>query len=347
MNDLLTTNVRSFDWLAKHQTWGTQGDSLANIKFPGYTQLEIQKILSPFWPKQEVDLAGKALRLRDMDWPAMIAKLFNNESWKFGEEQLAPCTILGDGSVVYAKDIDETMLLDSCGNGEHTAWEIVDDTVDWHKVQAAKKKNEQVSDDHRSKRWLKEQEFWILEDCVKELTEAGVDWTAKAGKGKLQEIGAWLLDVGYTHAAVQAGIQHSSVQYIVVPNETYAEMSEVKMRCRKHSDEVMKISHTARRESPDWLGKKSKKWPEYIGNFYETCATVLLLKEDWVSLRRLMRSILRFRFPSNFISKWVPNPPTPGTFRGMFMPVALQATFSVPRPGATTSNEPRPVEGVD
>ena len=138
--------------------------------------------------------------------------MFDGDWWSWGDEKLLPCVVLGDGSVVHAGQNEEPTVLDSCGADVFPAWEMVDNTVDWHAVQVAYATGTQLPPEHRSLMLDAEREFWALEDSIEALINAGGVWAGLACSGKLQEMGAWLLDVCYTHVAVQSRIQHTDVQ---------------------------------------------------------------------------------------------------------------------------------------
>ena len=131
-----------------------------------------------------------------------------------------------------------------------------------------------------------------------------------------------------------------------MPNETYGEMARVKMPCMQYSNMIKEEARKARRENVGQV--KGSNWPEKVGNIFETSATVLFLQKDWASLRRIMRSIMRFRYPSGFISTKVSGGPEKGTLASMFMPCALKCMNDESTDSRhTTPPRPRPVRGDD
>ena len=113
------------------------------------------------------------------------------------DENIMPCIILPDGSVVQANTDESPMLVDSCGAGLYHEWELVNNWRHWHD------RTQNQTTRMRAEFWDSSREFWLLEDSVQTLLEAGDAWSKIAGKGTLQELGAWVLDVVYTHGMVQ------------------------------------------------------------------------------------------------------------------------------------------------
>ena len=161
------------------------------------------------------------------------------------------CIILDDGSA-------DPVLVDSCGADMFPAWEIVNHSVDWHAAQHAEENGTPLTPESRALLWNTQLEYWALEDSIEVLINAGGVWAELACGGKLQEAGAWLLDVGYTHVIVQSRIQYTKVQYVPVPNETFGQMTCVKMPCRQYPPKIKKEARKARRDnlgilcSPRW-----------------------------------------------------------------------------------------------
>ena len=91
------------------------------------------------------------------------------------------------------------------------------------------------------------------------LHDAGSEWVKLAQKGKLQEFGAWILDVCYTHVLVTSRIQSTKTQFVPVPNKTYGQMTSVKMPCRQYPPQIKEEARKARRENPGQRKEMSGK----------------------------------------------------------------------------------------
>ena len=111
-----------YEWLTKHNNWRDTGSALDTMALPGYTQREIRECLAPYWPLHDVDITGQAVQTRDLRWVELVAAMFKSSSsssdwWKWEDEQLVSCVILGDGSIVQAESQEKAKVLDSCGGG--------------------------------------------------------------------------------------------------------------------------------------------------------------------------------------------------------------------------------------
>ena len=124
-----------------------------------------------------------------------------------------------------------------------------------------------------------QREHWILEDSIEVLQDAGGEWAQLAQKGRLQEAGAWTLDVCFTHVLVTSRIQSTKTQFVPVPNKTYGQMTSVRRPSRQYPPKIVEAAWAARRGNPGQ--DRERGWEEHVGNIFETSATILLLQKEF------------------------------------------------------------------